>query len=175
MEGKGETNLPDNNWKENVFEADRVRSYSRFFHSRVMAMVVSGVDRSTLFRGRFIVRSRSEAHAHRPIEIRLACRSRVRADRAHARTHTPAPLAIRARRCTRPATSAHKRTSTRRDANARWILHNSSPFVTSVRMRPSPRGLTSSPLSRYIQHFSNYFELNLWRLFHLWYFEINLS
>lgn len=88
------------NSKEN--EADRVRSYSRFFHSRVMA-VVSGVDRSTLFRGRFIVHSRSEAHAHRPIEIRLACRSRVRADRAHARTHWD--RSIRARRCTRPATA----------------------------------------------------------------------
>lgn len=69
-----------------------MRSYSRFFHSRVMA-VVSGVDRSTLFRGRFIVHSRSEAHAHRPIEIRLACRSRVRADRAHARTHWTARFA----------------------------------------------------------------------------------
>lgn len=98
--------------------------YSRFFHSRVMA-IVSGVDRSTLFRGR----------AER---TRAAARSRFdsRADHAFkpiARTHWGRSRFARVVARDQP----HAHTSTSRDANARSILPNSSARVTSVRMRRS--------------------------------------
>lgn len=126
-----------------------MRSYSRFFHSRVMA-VVSGVDRSTLFRGRFIVHSRSEAHAHRPIEIRLACRSRVRADRAHARTHWTARFAR--------VVARDRPRRTQPPPGCKCALNSAQQFCVRDERSHAPvaKGLTSCavPSPRYIQNFS---------------------